>query len=282
MTNRIRDVVVLNHRLDPIETELHIHVKVDELTEATAFKGRLIGPRSAHASTIEIAYPLRECERLDHVVLRVIIPEPSLWEPKTPFLYEGPLELWQGGILCERVAIRHGIRALQLTTKGLRLNGKPFVLRGKIVAPTLSEGDAKRWRDAGFNALWTTVTEPAIEPWNVAERVGLFLMGSSVDLNAFHFLRHELTNHPSHFGWIFNRTDLSQAPIQQDGLAMFYGVNTSAQSRPEHADFLVCLENELAWLDDAQMPKLVVVVKRLPDPLPARRDVIGWIEATTT
>ena len=281
MTNRIRDVVVLNHRLDPIETELHIHVKVDELTATTVFKGRLIGPRSAHASTIEIAYPLREFERSDHVVLRVVIPEPSLWEPKTPFLYEGPLELWQEGVLCERMTIRHGIRALQLTSKGLRLNGKPFGLRGKIVAPCFTECDAKTLRDAGFNALWTTVTTPAVEPWNVADRAGFLLMGTSVELNTFLLFRHELTSHPSHFGWIFNRADLAKAPQQQEGLAMLYGVNTSAQSRPEQADFLVCHENELAWLDDADIPKLVVV-KRLPDPLPTRRDVIGWIESPTT
>ena len=273
--NRIRDVVVLNHRLDPIETELHVHVKLDELTAATEIKGRLIGPRNAHAATIEIAYPLREFERHDHVVLRVIIPEPSSWEPKTPFLYEGPLELWQDGVLVERVAIRHGIRALQLTSKGLRLNGKPFALRGKIVEPSFTEDKAKTLRQAGFNAIWTTA--PDVGLWAIADRIGFFVLGSSADLTVFHSLRHELTDHPSHFGWIFNRTDLSNAPIQQDGLAMFYGVNTSARSRPEHADFLVCQENELAWLDDIDMPK-VVVVKQLPDPLPARANVIGWIE----
>jgi hypothetical protein len=278
--NRIRDVVVFNHRLDPIETELHVHVKLDEMTATTEIKGRLMGPRSAHAATIEIAYPLREIERQDHVVLRAIIPESSWWEPKTPFLYEGPLELWQDGVLCERVAIRHGIRALQLTSKGLRLNGKPFLLRGKIVEPGMTEDGAKLLREAGFNALWTIVAVADVEPWNVADRVGLFQLGSSVDMSEFHFLRRELTSHPSHFGWIFNRADLSNAPIQQDGLAMLYGVNTSARSRPEHADFLVCQESELAWLDDIDVPK-VVVVKQLPDPLPTRAHVIGWIETAT-
>jgi hypothetical protein len=273
--NRIRDVVVLNHRLDPIETELHVHVKLDELTATTEIKGRLIGPRSAHAETIEIAYPLREIERQDHVVLRVIIPEPSWWVPKSPFLYEGPLELWRDGVLCERVEIRHGIRALQLTSKGLRLNGKPFLIRGKIAESGLTEDAATSLREAGFNTIWTTA--PAIELWNLADRIGLFVLGSCVDLSAFHFLRHELTGHPSHFGWIFNRADLSNAPIQQDGLAMLYGVNTSARSRPQHADFLVCQESELAWLDDIDMPKLVAV-KQFPDPLPLRTNVIGWIE----
>jgi hypothetical protein len=144
----------------------------------------------------------------------------------------------------------------------------------------LTEVDATELRAAGFNALWTTVAAPAIEPWNVADRAGFFLMGSAVELNTFLLLRHELTNHASHFGWIFNRADLSKAPVQQEGLAMFYGLNTSAQSRPEHADFLVCHENELAWLDDADMPKLIVAA-RLPKPLPARPDVIGWIETPT-
>ena len=276
--NRIRDVVVLKHRLDPIETELHVHVKLDELTATTEIKACLIGPLSAHASTIEIAYPLRQIERGDHSVLRVTIPEPSWWEPKTPFLYEGPLELWQDGVLCERVAIRHGIRALQLTSKGLRLNGKPFLLRGKVVEPGLTADGAKSLREAGFNAIWTTA--PDIELWDMADRIGFFVLGSSVDLTAFHLLRHELTDHPSHFGWIFNRADLSNAPIQQDGLAMLYGVNTSARSRPEHADFLVCQESEMAWLDDINLPKLVAV-KQLPDPLPTRRDLIGWIETPT-
>jgi Glycosyl hydrolases family 2 len=273
--NRIRDVVVLNHRLDPIETELHVHVKLDELAATTEIKGRLIGPLSAHAETIEIAYALREIERSDHVVLRVVIPEPSWWEPRTPFLYEGPLELWHDGVLIERVAIRHGIRALQLTSNGLRLNGKPFLLRGKIVEPDLTEDNAKTLRHAGFNAIW--IAAPEIFPWDLADRIGLFVLGSAADLTVFHSLRHELTDHVSHCGWIFNRTDLSNAPIQEDGTAMLYGVNTSARSRPEHADFLVCQESELAWLDDIDLPK-VVAVPRLPDPLPTRVDVIGWVE----
>ena len=280
MANRIRDLVVLNHRLDPIETDLHIHVKMDELTASTEVRGRLVGPRCRHASTVEIAYRLHEIERGSHIVLRVVIPEPSWWEPQTPFLYQGPLELWQDGVLCDRAEISHGIRRLQLTSKGLRLNGTPFTLRGKIVEPTWTEADASNMREAGFNALWTTVTGPDIEPWHSADRVGFFLLGSTVEAATFLDFRNELTNHPSNFGWIFNRAELSKAPHQPEELAMFYGINTSARSRPEHADFMVCLESELSWLDDAELPK-IVVARRLPDPLPTRADVIGWIETPT-
>ena len=278
MKNRIRDVVVVNHRLDPVETELYVHVLVASLTPTTEVKGRLTGPHCAVSSTIEIAYPLRELERGDHVVLRVVIPEPSWWEPETPFLYTGPLELWQDGQLCERVQINHGIRWLQLTPKGLRLNGKPFTLRGKIIDASWSDADAMKVRAAGFNTVLTALTEPNTTAWTAADRAGFFVIGSSKDHGVFLQCRIDLTSHPSTFGWLFNRADLANAPAQQPGLAMFYGVNTSARSRPANADFLVCLESELAWLNDAELPK-IVIVKRLPDPLPARADVIGWIEA---
>ncbi|HZZ82218.1 MAG TPA: hypothetical protein VFE62_27215, partial [Gemmataceae bacterium] len=269
--NRIRDIVVVNHRLDPISTELHVHIKLDAITPTTALKGRLIGPRSMHATTIEIAYPLHEIERSDHIVLRAVIPESSWWEPRSPFLYEGPLELWQDDVLCDRATIRHGIRALQLTSKGLRLNGKPLVVRGKLVHGSLSEQDAIALRDAGFSACWL-IGASNIDPWNSADRVGLFLLGSCFDVTEFFALHSELTSHASHFGWIFNRNDLSQAPLLQPGFGMLYGINTSARSIPENSDFMVCTQDELAWLEEVDMPR-IVVAKKLADPLLQRAKV---------
>jgi hypothetical protein len=112
MANHIRDIRIVNHRLDPHETELRITVEVEELTATTQIKGRLMGPRCVNRSTVEVAYPLREMERTEQsITLRVVIPEASWWETKMPFVYEGPLELWQDGVLCERREISHGIRA---------------------------------------------------------------------------------------------------------------------------------------------------------------------------
>lgn len=277
MLNRIRDVVVLNHRLDPVETELGVHVLLETLTPKTELKGRLTGPRCAYSSTIEIAYPMRERARTEHVELGVVIPEPSWWEPETPFLYVGSLELWQDGEFCERVALSHGIRWLQLTSKGLHLNGTPFTLRGKVVEPTLSEPAARTLREQGFNALFTTVAEPRLDLWKLADRIGFLVVGTAPEMMTFLDCRNELTAHPSTFGWTFNRAEIEKAPVQEEGLAMFYGIDTSAKSRAGDAAFLVCQETELAWLDDAELPKLVKA-RRLPDLLPARADVIGWIE----
>jgi hypothetical protein len=280
MANRIRDFVIVNHRLDPIETELHIHVKVDELSPATGLRGRLTGPRCAYASTVEIAYPMKQIEHGGHVVLRVVIPEPSWWHPQTPFLYQGPLELWENGAVCERVDISHGIRLAQLTPKGLRLNGKPYHLRARLIERSLSESEAAKLRAEGVNTLLTTTSPHDMSLWHAADRLGFFMLGSTDELGPFLQWKNDLTTHVSSFGWIFQREQLSAEPPRDAVSPLFYGVNTSAKSVPPNADFLVCHESELAWLDEVELPKLVVT-KSASAPRPCRDEVIGWIELPT-
>jgi hypothetical protein len=273
-------MVVVNHRLDPVETELRLHVKVADLTPTTQIRGRLLGPRCVYASTIEIAYPLRELARDGHIELRVVIPEPSWWDPESPFLYEGAVELWQDDVLCDRAEICHGIRWLQVTSKGVRLNGAPFMLRGTTVGSALSAKDAQKLRADGVNTLLATVGESGIEIWNAADRLGFFVLGMSDDPTRFVEWRNELAGHASTFGWVFNRAEFRAGPSQDDERAMFYGVNTSAATDPSNADFLLCHERELAWLEEIALPK-IVFAERVPEPLPARTDVIGWIESPT-
>lgn len=276
MNNRILDMVVVNHRLDPVETELRVHVKVENLTPTTEIRGRLSGPRCPYASTIEIAYPFREVERSEHIELRVVIPEPSWWDPESPFLYEGAIELLQDGASCERRAVRQGIRRLQLTSKGLRLNGKPFALRGKVVEPTKSPEELAHLRTRGYNALLTIVDDPGIGLWDQADRLGFFMLGTASDSSRFLEHRNDVAEHPSNFGWIFNRADFLAGPADDAARAMLYGVNTSARNIPPNSDFLVCLENELSWLDDVALPKLLVT-NEAPENLATRADVIGVI-----
>jgi len=277
MTNRILDVVVLNHRLDPVETELRVHVKLENLTPATEIRGKLSGPRCPYATTIEIVYPLREVGRAGHIELRVVIPEPSWWDPQSPFLYEGAIELLQDGVSCERCAIRHGMRRLQLTAQGLRLNGKPYLLRCKFVQPTFPALNLKRLRDEGLNTLVTTVDDSGLALWDSADRIGFFVLGMTDEVGRFLEFRNNLANYPSNFGWIFNRADFLAGLSDDDTRAMFYGVNTSARSSPPNADFLVCLDSELAWLEDVALPKLIVA-KQMPEGMAKRSDVIGLID----
>src|SRR5438067_2489008 len=118
MANRILNASVIDHRLDPHETELRIHVEVEKVTPTTEIRGRIIGPRNVYSSTIEVAYPLREIARNEHLEMRVVIPEACWWEPKTPFLYQGLLELWQDDVLCDRRNLSHPIYVLQSGADG--------------------------------------------------------------------------------------------------------------------------------------------------------------------
>lgn len=288
MGNRIRDVQVVNHRLDPHESELRIIVELEELTPTTQIKGRLMGPRNVYRSTVEVPYPLREIERAETIVLRVVIPEASWWEPKTPFLYQGAAELWQDGELCGRVEISHGIRWLQLTAKGLRLNGRPFVLRGKVVQPDFSPPHVSALRDVDMNSLLTCSSDAGVGSLSIADRFGCFVLVEWLGyLGTLLHCAKALNKHASCFGCIAHRSDWIDPTILKAIQPMLMGVDNAANVVPLYnaanvvpagAAFLACKHDELVGLNDVALPK-IVLTRQLPQPLPVRSDIIGWIES---
>src|SRR5437868_6764586 len=113
MSNRILDVWLDNRSLDPISAEAAVLVRPERLTATAELRGKLMGPSCPYAATVEIAYPLlppRRDEPPEEGTLRarIVIPEASLWDPQSPFLYTGPIELWQDGRCCDRAMVHHG------------------------------------------------------------------------------------------------------------------------------------------------------------------------------
>ena len=92
-------VEVQNRVLNPAEAEIWITAHPTERHADLELRGRLMGPRCPYATTVEVAYALRPCPRSvadsGQTAARVLIPEPNFWEPQSPFLYRGPVELWQ-------------------------------------------------------------------------------------------------------------------------------------------------------------------------------------------
>src|SRR5690349_13797810 len=115
-------VEVLNHILNPAEAELWITIAPNDLLSDGEVRGRLVGPRCQYATTVEVAYPLRplsgHLKKPGDLSARVIIPEPSFWDPVSPFLYQGSVEVWTGGKCWCEVPISHGLRLLQLGRDG--------------------------------------------------------------------------------------------------------------------------------------------------------------------
>ena len=201
MTNRILDAYVFTHHADPAGAELRIVVRPESITATTEIKGRLMGPRSAYASTVEIAYPYRVLARTDHFLLRVLIPEPCFWDPKTPLLYEGPLELWQDGERVEQIWLRHGIRAVQLGEKGLRINGQPGNLQG-MFASTFTEEQARRWHGDGVNLVVLPATDESVELLRHSDRCGLFVLGRIDTPHQWPRWGRACQRHPSYLGCV--------------------------------------------------------------------------------
>ena len=248
-----------NHRLDPTETVLHITVEVEGLTPTTEVRGRLMGPRCAYSSTVEIAYAYREIERGDHVTLAVVIPEPSWWDPETPFLYEGPLELWQDNQLSENMHVGHGIRWLQITSRGLRLNGHSYILRGKIVEPNCTDTEMQRLRDAGFNAVFAASSGADSDLKGMGDRHGLF-----VSLYAL------------------NQGVISGSNLALDILERLLACQQKRWGSRQRVISARRLGHHLPGRRTVVRRGCLLKIKgieSIPEPLPHRPDVIGWIEA---
>src|SRR3954464_14176781 len=90
------NVETWNPFLDPMKIESPVRVTWEDHPQGEV-RGRFVGPKCTGTTTIEVAYPLRVKEsRPGSCVLEGIIPEPSFWDPETPFYYELVIELWDG------------------------------------------------------------------------------------------------------------------------------------------------------------------------------------------
>ena len=111
MKNSIHEVHHEVRSLTAALAEVCFTVVADRLTPTTEVRGRVVGPRCPGHTTIEVAYPLQRISHsLEGLTLRVVIPEPSLWEAQTPFLYRAHVELWECGEYCDEKEFDLGLR----------------------------------------------------------------------------------------------------------------------------------------------------------------------------
>lgn len=296
MTNRIERLSVSHHVMDPTYAEVWFAVYPERLTSTTDVHGHLTGPRCAHATTVEVAYPVRphsrtyEKEGDPRIIVRVVIPEPSLWEPQTPFLYEGRVELWQSGQCCEQVSVSRGLRELKLIPQGLRLNGRPFSVRA-AAGDKFSPEDLPRLRQAGFNTVFAPVGPDSAELWVAADRLGLFMLGQVRNRDS---IRHgeTLSEHPSCLGfamavgaeeaeilWILMTTLFPGSEPNRVGCELN---EPPAKPLPDACRFILCDHAALPDFAGVALPKLVRIARPALDEatsaaLLSTPGVLGWV-----
>jgi hypothetical protein len=198
-------IEIRNRLLNPAEAEVWASARADGPTEGLSVRGRLLGPRCEYANTVEVAYPLRPLSGAPDALgatARVLIPEPSFWDPESPFLYAGPVTVWQDDRLRFETTVSHGLRHCQLGPRGLRWNGRPLTLRG-VARQQLSREQAQTLRRAGCNTLLAAVREDAEALWAAADCYGFLMLGRVADDQAVRTAL-ALKGHPSCLGWLLS------------------------------------------------------------------------------
>lgn len=246
-----------------------VEVTAEHVTATTEVRGRLVGPRCQYAATIEVAYPMRPHRpapgSTPAVCARLVIPEPSLWEPASPFLYEGAVELWEHGVLQDRRPVRRGFRALHLGAHGLRLNGRPFALRA--AAPVAwNEKRAQDLRTQGYNGVLVDVATVRENVWLDADQSGHFVLGRLGGSREHSSQGQRLSRFTSCLGWVFSdpvtATEDKAEGMAREGTARglpLIGVElraAPARPLPPFVQFVVC-PRSLARELPATLPKIL-------------------------
>lgn len=164
-------------RLSPNAAEVWFMLPEANPEAEIDLRGRLVGPKCAGVSTIEVAYPLGALAGpqtdLPGLVRRVVIPEPGLWDTERPFLYEGPIELVESGQVRERLAVTQGFRVCQIKAGALVWNGRPLMLRG-CSRDGINREEPRSLKDQGYNlVVASSVEEQDLE---VCDRLGMLVL----------------------------------------------------------------------------------------------------------
>jgi hypothetical protein len=269
--NHIVSVDVLTTRFDPAEAEVTVVVTPEQFAPDLEIAGRLMGPKCPYSETVEIAYPLKPLPQDDGLLrARILIPEASPWEPVTPFLYEGPLELRQAGQVLDRRTVSYGLRNLVLRRKGLALNGRDYRFRGARVSQC-DEATARRLHAAEVNLLVAPVKLGDTAIWQVADRFGFFVLGQ-VDATTdevFWFAEEQLAPHTSCFGWVLPQEVLAQRQVWHAAVSVLRGHRQQllmgikldepfSGVLPGEVSFVVCGEQLLPEIQAVHLPRIVL------------------------
>jgi hypothetical protein len=270
MANRIKNMGIMNGRLTPTEAHLHVFVYPEFLYSSTLVRGRVVGPSCAYSSTVEVAYDLRETSReyestgIPHIGVQAIIPEPCLWDPESPFLYRIIVELWQKGDLCEQQSLSHAFHESQLGPKGLRWNGRPFLIRGRAVKSWPEE--TRSLHEAGFNTLLVPVSEPRW--WLEGDRLGFLILGRITVPEDVRRIP-DVKEHPSALGWVLNAGLLNHEIIRAIGPSFLAGARdlligleleqAPTTPIPNGFSFILCREHLLSSVTGINLPTMILV-----------------------
>ncbi|MBN2132916.1 MAG: beta galactosidase jelly roll domain-containing protein, partial [Sedimentisphaerales bacterium] len=168
---------VVNHRPSSQNVEVAVHI-VDP-------QGRSVVEQT-QMGRIAADPPLDTTHRLQ-------VPNPALWSPESPSLYEAVTEVRLDGEMVDRTHTPFGIRTLAFDSRsGFLLNGRPTLLRGGCMhhdngplgAAAYDRAEERRvelMKAAGFNAIRCAHNPPSPAFLDACDRLGMLVIDEAFD-----------------------------------------------------------------------------------------------------
>ncbi|MDB4905456.1 MAG: glycoside hydrolase family 2 [Gemmatimonadetes bacterium] len=121
------------------------------------------------------------------VVQELEVAHPRLWSPQSPILYVVRSEILVGGAVIDVEQVRTGIRRIEITRDGFRINGERMFLRGTnrhqehpyvgfAVPAEAQHRDARRIKDAGFDYIRLSHYAHAPAFMDACDELGIVVM----------------------------------------------------------------------------------------------------------
>ena len=241
------------HRLNPAEVELQVLFHCADVISDPELKGRLMGPRNVYGETVEIAYPLRplRSENAAEYVGRIVIPEPSFWDPIAPLHYVGPLEFWDGDIPLLKAWATLGFFSRQVVRGKVISNGKPLTINGRELSQ-LDDDTVRQLRHKNINTVILPVDDKIIEHCELSDRFGMLLLFSPT-LPVSQDVIESVSEYASCLGWIL------PADMEFPGThSTLLGVDATGSPIPANLTRCHFIYGEESTIEPCELPKLIL------------------------
>lgn len=135
------------HCTDRCEGQATVHFSLGDAMLSQSITGKLRGPFCEHSRTLPSNFVVEHG--------RAVVVDPCFWTPKLPFLYEAQLrhDSAAGSVM---VDFQFGLRWCITERNGLRLNGKPYVVRAVTAS---SDPDLAAFRAASASLVMPQYSE---------------------------------------------------------------------------------------------------------------------------
>ncbi len=123
------------------------------------------------------------------VAQEIEIAQPRLWSPRAPNLYTLRTEIIEGGRVTDAEETRIGIRRIEISREGFRINGERMFLRGTnrhqeypyvgyAVPEAAQHRDARKIKDAGFDYIRLSHYPHSPAFMDACDELGIVVMNS--------------------------------------------------------------------------------------------------------